>query len=59
MAKSKKQPRYNVVSVRVSDEERQLLEKLSAEENKKVSELIREALHTMAPEVGSGTEERE
>lgn len=49
MAKSKKQPRYNVVSVRVSDEERQLLEKLSAEENKKVSDLIREALQTMTP----------
>ncbi|MCM0080426.1 DUF6290 family protein [Geomonas sp. Red32] len=49
MAKSKKHPRYNVVSVRVSDEERQMLEKLSAEENKKVSELIREALQTMAP----------
>lgn len=49
MAKSKKHPRYNVVSVRVSDEERELLEKLSAEENKKVSDLIREALHSMAP----------
>ncbi|HJV33520.1 DUF6290 family protein [Geomonas sp.] len=50
MAKcKKKQPRYNVVSVRVSDEERQLLEKLSAEENKKVSDLIREALQTITP----------
>ncbi|GFO56554.1 hypothetical protein GMSM_35610 [Geomonas sp. Red276] len=49
MAKSKKHPRYNVVSVRVSDEERQMLEKLSADENKKVSELIREALQTMTP----------
>jgi predicted DNA-binding protein len=50
MAKCKKHPRYNVVSVRVSDEERQLLEKLSVEENKKVSELIREALHIIVPE---------
>jgi predicted DNA-binding protein len=50
MAKCKKIPRYNVVSVRVSDEERELLEKLSRESNKKVSDLIREAMHDIVPQ---------
>ena len=44
MARHKEQARYNVVSVRVSDEELELLEKLSRETNKKVADLIREAL---------------
>jgi len=44
MAKHKEKARYNVVSVRVSDEELELLEKLAQETNQRVSDLIREAL---------------
>jgi predicted transcriptional regulator len=47
--KCKENPRYNVLSVRVSDEERESLERLSRESNKKVSELMREALQIMVP----------
>ena len=47
MGKHKEQARYNVVSVRVSDEELELLERLSRESNKKVADLIREALLAM------------
>ena len=49
MAKYKENPRYNVVSIRVSDEERETLEKLSRESNKKVSDLMREALQIIVP----------
>jgi len=49
MANYKKHPRYNVVSIRVSDEERDNLERLAREANKKVSELMREAIRNMAP----------
>ena len=49
MANYKKHPRYNVVSIRVSDEERENLEMMARETNKKVSELMREAIQTMAP----------
>ena len=42
--KYKAKPRYNVVCVRVSDEERDLLERLSLESDRKVSDLLREAL---------------
>jgi len=48
MAKrSKEQPRYHVLSVRVSDEERETLEKVSRAANKNVSELMREVFAVM------------
>lgn len=42
--KYKEHPRYAVISVRVSEQEREILERMSAESNKKVSDLLREAL---------------
>jgi len=47
MAKCKKVPRYNVVSIRVSDLELETLERLSREANKSVAVLMREALLTI------------
>jgi len=49
MKKYKENPRYHVLSVRVSEEERETLEKLSKEANMKVSDLLREALQIMVP----------
>ena len=49
MAKYKESPRYHVVSVRVSEEEREIIEKLSREANMKVSDLMREALQVVVP----------
>ena len=49
MAKCKKVPRYNVVSIRVSDLELETLERLSREANKSVAVLMREALLTIEP----------
>ena len=40
-------PKYNIVSVRISDEERKYLDKLSWVTNKSVSDLMREALHKL------------
>ncbi|HBG04624.1 MAG: CopG family transcriptional regulator [Geobacteraceae bacterium GWC2_58_44] len=47
MAKCKERPRYHVLSVRVSDEERETLEKISREANKNVSDLMREVFAVM------------
>ena len=49
MSKYKQNPRYHIVSVRVSDEERETLEELSRQCNKNVSDLMREALQIMVP----------
>jgi hypothetical protein len=49
--KYKEHPRYSVLSVRVSEEERETLERMSLERNQKVSELLREALHVVVPEM--------
>ena len=47
-ARPKENPRYHVLSVRVSDEERETLEKISRKANKSVSDLMREVFNVMA-----------
>jgi len=49
MPKFRKHTKGNIVSVRVSDEERETLKKVSRASNKKVSDLMREALQDMVP----------
>lgn len=50
MGKFKDIVRYHIVSVRVSDEERETLDRISVESDKSVSELMREALqHIVLP----------
>lgn len=44
MARMKENPRYNVISMRVSDKERIQLESLVRHTRKSVSELMREAM---------------
>lgn len=44
MGRMKESPRYNVISMRVSDEERKHLESLVRDTSKSVSELMREAM---------------
>ena len=44
MGKSIENPRYNVISMRVSDDERQELESLMAVTEKSVSDIMREAM---------------
>ena len=49
-AAMKEHPRYNIVSVRISDDENQQLRQLQKQTLKSVSEIIREAIHLMMPE---------
>lgn len=49
MAKYKENPRYHVLSVRVSQEERETLEMISKQTKVKVSDLLREALQVVVP----------
>lgn len=44
MGKMRENPRYNVISMRISDEERAVLDELMCATNKSVSQLMREAM---------------
>ena len=44
MGSSRKNPRYNVVSIRINEEERRYLDSLTERNRKNVSGIIREAL---------------
>ncbi|MFA7059864.1 MAG: ribbon-helix-helix protein, CopG family [Pedobacter sp.] len=44
MGAMKEQPRYNVVSLRISDKEREMLEAFLRKTHRSVSQLMREAL---------------
>ena len=44
MARMKENPRYNVISLRLSDEEMDFLQKMTKRDNKCISEIVREAL---------------
>ena len=44
MGKMRENPRYNVISMRISDEERAVLDELMSATNKSVSQLMREAM---------------
>ncbi len=48
MARMKENPRYNVVSLRVTDEERQVLEDVKRRTKKSFSEIMREAMGLLA-----------
>jgi len=44
MGRMRENPRYNVISMRVSDEEREQLENLVRRTHKSVSDIMREAM---------------
>lgn len=44
MAKMKEHPRYNVISLRINEEERRHLENLMLKTHKSISNLMREAI---------------
>ena len=45
MGKHKKEPKYNVLSIRLTDEEKEFMSKMMRETRKSVSVLMREAMH--------------
>ena len=44
MGRMRENPRYNVISMRISDEERDELEQLMTKTHKSVSDIMREAM---------------
>lgn len=48
MGRMRENPRYNVISMRVSDEEREHLESLVEKTHKSVSDIMREAMEFFA-----------
>ncbi len=44
MGRMRENPRYNVVSMRISDEEREILEEIMESTHKSVSDIMREAM---------------
>lgn len=48
MGRMRENPRYNVVSMRISDDERRHLESLVEHTHKNVSDLMREAMNLIA-----------
>ena len=44
MSNYKKHPKYNVVSMRISDEEKLVLEEMTRHSSKSISRLMREAM---------------
>jgi hypothetical protein len=51
MGKYKDQPKYNVISMRVSDAEKLVLEEMTRRSNKKISTLMREAIQLYNPPI--------
>ncbi len=49
MAKYKENPMYNVISIRVTDEEKAAMDEISRYTRKSLSILIREAIHHYGP----------
>jgi Ribbon-helix-helix protein, copG family. len=47
MSSMKEHPRYHVVSMRISDEERETLEAFAQRTRRNVSQLMREAMHLL------------
>jgi predicted DNA-binding protein len=53
MGKYKEHPKYNVVSMRITDDERSVLEALMRHRNKSISRLMREAIELYTPHLES------
>jgi predicted transcriptional regulator len=51
MANYKEKPKYNVVSMRVSDEEKALLDEFTRVTRMSISRLMREAIRNYSPQI--------
>ncbi len=54
MGRMRENPRYNVISMRISDEERDTLEQIMSTTHKSVSDIMREAMDLLKTQVTSG-----
>ena len=53
MGRMRENPRYNVISMRISDEERETLERIMQETRITVSDIMREAMEVVKNRVDS------
>ena len=58
MAKYKEHPRYNVVSIRVSDEEKALLDEMTRRDHTTITTLMRQAIRSYIPNLSELQEQR-
>jgi len=58
MGKYKEHPRYNVVSIRVSDDEKAFLDELSRRDRTNITNLMREAIRSYIPQLMRLQEQR-
>lgn len=53
MGRMRENPRYNVISMRISDEEREALERIMQETSMTVSDIMREAMEMVKNRIDS------
>lgn len=53
MGRMRENPRYNVISMRISDEERDTLEQIMSTTHKSVSDIMREAMDLLKGQLTS------
>ncbi len=58
MGKYKDQPKYNVVSIRVSDEEKAFFDEMIKRERTNISNLMREAIRCYIPHLAALQQQR-
>jgi len=58
MGKYKEDPKYNVVSIRVSDEEKAYLDELTRRDRTTITNLMREAMRSYIPQLLELQEQR-
>jgi predicted transcriptional regulator len=58
MAKYKEHPKYNVVSIRGSDEEKALLDEVTRRDHTTITTLMRQAIRSYIPDLSTLQEQR-
>jgi predicted transcriptional regulator len=58
MGRMRENPRYNVISMRISDDERAALERIMETTNKSVSQIMREAMELVKHQVDTGVHKK-
>ena len=58
MGRMRENPRYNVISMRISDEEKETLERIMCETHKSVSDIMREAMEILKGRLNPEQEKR-
>ena len=58
MGRMRENPRYNVISMRISDEEREHLENIMGQTHRSISDIMREAMEYFAANYGQIEEQR-